>query len=265
MKLKQLLTVSLVAGALAVGSSNAHAVVLLGNPFTPTGANFQITALQGINDANPLGQSGFNPQVNHDFEFQGSTGVSYDTGGGHLTDFGLGLYSGAGNSILSTGLRVDYNNLVTASSIVVTLQDFDIQAGKDTFFNPQKVEPTVLLLGDNNTVLGQANPTQVFSALSPVTSSGKSKGTDDTWNLNFAQLLNNLNLADGPIKGFILAADMAAGERPNSDPYLLINIGSGIPAVPEADTYIVGLFGIGIALTSVVRSMKRRTATVTAS
>ena len=255
MKLHKLLTLSLITGAYTVATS-ANAVVLMGNPVTPAGTNYQITAVQGITDSTPMGATGVSPQVNQDFEFKGSTGVSYDTGAGKLTDFGLGLYSGPNNSILSTGVRVDYNNLVTASSIVVTLEDFDIQAGHDTFFNPQKVEPTVLLLGDNNVILGKANPTQVFSALSP------SGSTKDVWNLNFGKLMDNLKLADGPIKGFILAADMAAGEKPNSDPYLMINVGDGIPTVPEADTYMVGLFGIGIALVSILRSLKRRSSTI---
>ena len=51
---------------------------------------------------------------------------------------------------------------------------------------------------------------------------------------------------------------MAHGEKPNSDPYLLISIGNGIPAVPEADTYMVGLFGIGVALVSVKKLKKSR-------
>ena len=143
---------------------------------------------------------------------------------------------------------------MTASSIVVTLEDFDIKAGKDTFFNPQKVEPTLILLGDNNTILGKADPTKLFSALTPT---GDKSG--DVWNLNFSKVLANLNLADGPIRGFILGADMANGEKPNSDPYLMIAVGNGIPAVPEGDTYIAGLFGIGIAIASTVRSLKRRT------
>jgi hypothetical protein len=67
-----------------------------------------------------MGQSGVNTDVNQDFEFPGMFGVSYDSGGGHLTDFGLGLYSGPNNSVLSTGLLVNYNNLVTASSIAST-------------------------------------------------------------------------------------------------------------------------------------------------
>jgi hypothetical protein len=251
MNLKQLFAI----GAIAATSSSAHAVVQLGNPFTPSGAEFQITAVQGIDASNPFGKSGFNPQVNHDFEFQGSTGVSYDAGGGKLTDFGLGLYA-AGNVTQSTGLRIDYNNLVTASSIVVTLEDFDIKAGKDTAFNPQKVAPTLILFGANNTMFAKANPTDIFAAMSPVSTTDKH--AEDTWNLNFDQLLKNLNVADGSIKGFLLAADMAAGERPNSDPYLMIAVGSGIPAVPEPGTYAAGLFGIGIAVTSVLRSLKRR-------
>jgi len=253
MKLNKLVTLGLVAGAFTIASS-AHAVVVLGNPYTPTGANFTITAIQGVTDANPLGISGVSPQVNRDFEFQGATGVSYDIGGGKLTNFGLGLYSGANNSILSTGLRIDYNDLVSASSIVVRVEDFDIDT-KATFFNPQKVEPTVLLLGDNNAILGKASPTQIFSALTPVS------GSKDVWDLEFDKLLSNLNIADGPIRGFVLAADMNNGERPNSDPYLLVSIGNGIPAVPEGDTYMVGLFGIGIAAVSVVRTMKRRATT----
>ena len=256
MKLKHFFASSLVAAALAGAGSTANAVVLLGNPYTPTGADYQITALQGIDASHPMGQSGFNPQVNHDFEFDGSTGVSYDTGGGTLKDFGLGLYNGANNAVQSTGLRIDYNSLVTASSVVVTIEDFDIKAGHDTFFNSGKVEPTLLLLGANNSIFAQANPTDIFSALSPVSGGGKA----DVWDLNFQQLLSNLNIADGAISGFILGADMAHGEKPNSDPYLLVSVGSGIPVIPEASTYAGGLFGIGIALASLIRSLKRRTA-----
>jgi hypothetical protein len=243
-------------GLLALAASNtASAVTLLGQSYTPSAdANYTISAVQGIDASNPLGKTGVNPQVNRDFEFQGAIGVSYDTGGSKLTDFGLGLYTAAG-ATQSTGLRIDFNSAVTASSIVVTLEDFDIKAGKDTFFNPQKVEPTLLLLGDNNTILGKADPTKLFSALTPVANGAK--GSEDTWNLDFSKVLANLNLADGPIRGFILGADMANGEKANSDPYLLLSVGNAIPAVPEADTYMVGLFGIGVAFVS-ARKLKRR-------
>ena len=250
-----------VIGLLALAASNtASAVVLLGQPYNPGGdANFTISAVQGIDASNPLGNTGFEPQVNKDFEFDGAIGVSYDTGGSKLTDFGLGLYAGPGGVTQSTGLRIDYTSLVTASSISVTVEDFDIKAGKDKFFNPQKVEPTLLLLGANNTIFAKADPTALFSALTPVTAApGQAK--DDTWRIDFSKVLQNLNLADGEISGFILGADMAAGEKPNSDPYLLISVGNGIPAVPEADTYMVGLFGIGVAFASARKLKKSRAA-----
>jgi hypothetical protein len=252
MNLQKLFAISMLAGTVAGAGSTANAVVLLGSPYTPTGANYQISAVQGVDASNPLGKSGFSPQVNRDFEFQGATGVSYDNGSGTLTNFGIGLYAGPGNVTQSTGLRFDFNTQVTASSIVVKVEDFDIKAGKDAFFNPNKVEPTIVLLGLNNAILGIANPHDIFPNLVATTGGA---ATGDTWNINLGNLLN---LGDSAISGFILAADMAAGEKPNSDPYLAVSIGNGIPTVPEADTYFAGLFGIGIAVVSVVRSMKRR-------
>ena len=71
-------------------------------------------------------------------------------------------------------------------------------------------------------------PTDIFPNL--VATTGAAKG--DTWNINFAGLLNTLHLADTPINGFILFADQAAGEVANSDPYLLVSVGSGTQ-VPE--------------------------------
>ena len=76
-----------IVGLLAlVASHTANAVVLLGQPYTPSSdANYTISAVQGIDASDPLGKSDFNPQVNRDFEFQGAIGVSYDTGGSKLT------------------------------------------------------------------------------------------------------------------------------------------------------------------------------------
>src|SRR6185369_9094593 len=129
-KVSSLFVISLLA---LVASNTASAVVILGQPYNPGGtANFTISAVQGIDAANPLGKTGFNPAVNKDFEFQNAIGVSYDKGNGSRTDFGLGLYAGPGNVTQSTGLRIDYNTLVSASSIIVTVEDFDIKAGKDT-------------------------------------------------------------------------------------------------------------------------------------
>lgn len=244
---------------LAIGSA-ANAVVLLGNPFTPIGANYSIFALQGIDAANPQGTSGFSPQVNKDFEFPDAIGVSYDRGGGQLTDFGLGLYFNAQNQVQSTGMRFQFNTLVTASSLTVRLEDFDIKAG-DTFFNPNKVEPGILLLGDNNTIYGSATPTDIFSALVNVPASGGKGGkkgkASDVWDVNFAQLLANLHLADAPIRGFILYADAANGERPNSDPYLLVSAGNGI-VVPEPATYLAGFAAFAFALLFHARQVRKK-------
>src|SRR4051794_7629717 len=81
----------------------------LGNPYVPQGANFTVSGLQGIDSANLLGQSGFSTQVNQNFEFKGTLGVTYqkDDKGGKLSDFGLGLYQTASKAIESTGIRVD--------------------------------------------------------------------------------------------------------------------------------------------------------------
>src|SRR5437667_88054 len=80
-----------------------------------------------------------------------------------------------------------------------------------------------------------------FPNLTPDTTAGKKSRY--VWKLNFGQLLSTLHLQDTSISGFLLSADMTHGERPNSDPYLLIAVGNAIPAVPEMATLfpIIGL------------------------
>jgi len=241
-KSNQILAALLAVGTLLIANSSANAVLLVGNPFVPTGANFQMFALQGIDSSTPTGKSGFSPQVNRDFEFPDSIGVSYDQGNGQLTNFGLGLYFNSQQQVQSTGLNIRYNGLVSASSVNITVEDFDIKAGA-TFFNPQKVEPGILILGPNNTVIASASPTDIFHNLVPNTKTGQ-KG--DVWDINLGSVLNTLNISDTTISGFILYADATGGERPNSDPYLLVSAGNGI-VVPEASNYIVGLAGIMFA------------------
>ena len=245
-------TALLAAGALFVVSSSANAVLLQGNPFIPAGADFQIFALQGIDSSTPTGKTGFSPQVNRDFEFAGATGVSYDRGNGQLTDFGLGLYFKAQQQVQSTGLNIQFNGLVNASSVNITVEDFDIKLGA-TFFNPQKVEPGILILGPNKTVIASASPTDIFGNLTP--HSGK---TSDVWDINLGQLLTTLKMSDTAISGYILYADATAGERPNSDPYLLVSAGNGIVVVPEFGNYIAGLAAIAFAGLFHVRQLQLR-------
>jgi hypothetical protein len=234
----------LVALILAAASSPAHAVFLRGQPYTPTGANFSIFAVQGIDPSNPQGQTGFSPQVNGDFEFQGSTGVSY-------------LYAGANSAVESTGLNVKYTSLVDPSSITITVEDFDIQAGKSTFFNPNKVMPLITIFGQNGLVLGTATPQQIFPNMTP--NSSLNSKSNDVWDINIGAVLSTMNISANSISGFLLAADQANGEKPGSDPYLLVSIGNGIPNVPEAGTVfpVVGLLTAVIA-THTLRRRKQK-------
>ena len=101
-----------------------------GQPFTPAGANFSISAVQGINTGSPTGATGVSPQVNGDFEFKDSIGVSYDQGNGQLKDFGLGLYRDSAHQTQSTGLRVTYAAPVDAFSVKVTLGRFRHQVDR---------------------------------------------------------------------------------------------------------------------------------------
>ena len=229
---------ALIAVLALLGASRASATVRDGNPFTPAGADYTIYARQGIDSTTPNGKtSGFSPQVNQDFEFQNTIGVSYDTGGGTLKDFGVGLYAANGVT-QSTGLNVQYNAPVDAYSVTITLADFDIKAG-DTFFKTLKVEPSILIFGPGGTTYASASPADIFKNLTPA--GGAGKNGSDTWNLNFGALLKTLGKPDAPISGFLLYADAHGGERVPSDPYFLVAIGNGVPMVPEAGNYVVGL------------------------
>ena len=259
MKTKRNVSVALIAFALAIACSSAHATFLRGQPYTPTGANFSISAVQGINSSNPTGISSFHPQVNGDFEFKNSIGVSYDDGTGHLKDFGLGLYQDSAHNTFSTGTMISYNQLVKASSITITIEDFDIQAGHDTFFKTGKVEPSITLFGPGGSVFANLTPTQIFPYL--VLNNAAAGAKDDTWDLNFGAVLNGLHLADGPITGFLLYADMLNGEQANSDPYLLVAVGNGIPQVPEPANYVAAIAAIVILGVSQMTVLRRKRVT----
>ena len=254
------LRTALLIVALVICGPHARAVFIRGQPFTPTGADFSIFAAQGIDSSNPNGQSGFSPQVNGDFEFKDSIGVSYDQGGGKLKDFGIGLYQDASKNVVSTGLSVQYNQLVSAASVTITIEDFDI-GSNDKFFKTGKVEPIITLFGPGGSVFASLSPTAIFNAMTPNTSNSNSKSTD-VWDLNFGKVLSSMNLADGPISGFLLYADSKNGEQSNSDPYLLVSVGSSIPFVPEASTYLVGAFAILVLAISNLTILRRKKTTV---
>src|SRR6266404_451983 len=149
----------------ATFAANAKNTTLLGNSYAPPGAGYTSCSLQGIDRSHMFGDGSSSSQVNIDFEFDGGIGVSYDSGGGKgLTDFGIGLYQSAQSQTFSTGLRVRLDQPAFASSITLTLADFDISQ-KDTFFNSKKVEPSILILGAGGVVIATASPTDIFPDL----------------------------------------------------------------------------------------------------
>jgi hypothetical protein len=252
-------TLSIAALVLAFAlASSAHATFLRGQPFTPTGANFTITAAQGIDASHPAGNTSLKPQVNGDFEFKDSIGVSYDDGTGKLKDFGIGLYQDPAKNTESTGLRINYNSLVQASSVTITIEDFDINTG-DTFFKTGKVEPSITLFGPGGTVFANLTPTDIFKNMTLNTTTGKNT---DVWDLNFGKVLTSMKLADGPITGFLLYADALNGEQNNSDPYMLVAVGNGIPQVPEPANYLAGIAAILMLGVSHMTVLRRKKATV---
>jgi hypothetical protein len=238
--------------AIATLASASASVIRQGPTFSPTGSDFTIVALQGVDSGDPLGASGFSPQVNNNFEFDPSIGVTYDAGGGQLKDFGLGLYQTSNNATESTGLRVNYNAPVDAASVTITVEDFDIKLSDGGFNFAHKVAPTISLLGASNNIVATFSPSDIFPAMvEHPTANGH--GESDIWDINFGALLTRLHLSSSQITGFVLSADSANGETSNSDPYLLLSIGNGIPVVPEASNYVAGLVAIVIAGLSLKR------------
>ena len=245
-------TLLLGASALLISISTANATVNLGNPYTPTGADYTITAKQGVNSVNGSGGTTTGAQVNSDFEFKGTLGVTY-TSGTKTTPFGIGIYSSGGTTV-STGLDVQLHEPTIASSLTITLADFDLKSTA-TFFNPNKVESSILVYGANNVVLFSADPAAVFKALTPSTG----QTTEDYWDLNFGTLLSNAGMsANTAISGFLLYADSANGEKVASDPYFLVAVGNGLPAVPEPSTYVGGAALIAFLIGAHARAVLKK-------
>jgi|1185.fasta_scaffold77701_2 hypothetical protein len=217
---------SLIAALLLFVTVTLHAALVdLGPTFTPTGANYSITALQnGVSGA---------AHVNRGFEFSDGIGVSYVNSSNHLTPFGIGLYG----TNLSTGLRIDYNSAVIGAT--VTLEDFDI-SGNLPFNFARKVAPFITFLGAGGSVIGQATPQQIRGAMTSV--------GNDVWQVDLNQLHS------GAINGFILSADFANGERVPSDPYFM-TVAGGCPVVPE----VANMIPIGLLVgTSIALEIRRR-------
>jgi len=231
---------------------DAKNVVNLGTTYTPAGANYTITAVQGIDAANPLGIGGASPQVNQNFEFTGSIAVSYQNSSGGLSADAISLYNnGTTSGIQSNGLRFQYNSQVTASSVTVTLQDFDTKSA--AWGASQKAEPAITLFGANGAVLGTATPAQILAS-NPTFSTTN----DGTFNINLGSLLGAMGQSSNTaIGGYLLSAANFSGETfqgsTTDDGYEFVSAGNGTPvnpppSVPESSAFLPLLLVLGVAI-----------------
>lgn len=258
-KLNRIILPTLVVSAVMGGTMAANATTDLGNPYSPTGANYTLTAYQGVNSTNGSGGTTNGAQVNSDFEFKGTLGVAYTDSKNKLTDFGLGIYSSNGLT-LSTGLNVQLTQASAASSVSVTMADFDIKSTATAFDYKNKVAPSVLVFGAGNNVLFSADPTAIFNAMTAVA------GKDDYWNLDFGKLLSNAGQsANQTIGGFLLYADSTHGEKVPSDPYFITSINGGIPAIPEPRTYLAGAVLVALLIGAHARTVLKNRASAVAA
>jgi hypothetical protein len=241
---------SLSLALVATGSWVHGATLELSQPYTPSGAAYSITALQGINPASPQSSGtsiGANPNLN--FEFQTGIGVNYTAPNNKKTDFGIGLYDGstaAGTQATSTGLHINFNQLETSNGLTVTLGDFDVTTPSG-LFNQDKVAPTLTIYGAGNVVLGEFSAAQLIpdmtliSAIDPITKV-------DTWSLNIGALLP----ANTAVQGYTLAADLTNGkgtaEHVPSDPYFIANVGTTTPVPEPGSAVLLGVLAGGFML-----------------
>ena len=247
--ISKMLGASAIAAALALSAAASAQSTDVGTTYSPSGADFTISALQGIDASNPTGNFG-TAQVDLNFEFNPSIGVAYTGQDGKLKDFGIGLYSNQGGDkgpAESTGLMVTYNSLVNASTANLTVEDFDLD-NNATGFKPEKVTPLMQIYGSNNQLIGTATPSQIFSAMM-----GNAK--DDVWTVNVGTLLKGMgDSSNQGISKVLLYADSANGEKTNSDPYLLKAVGNAQP-VPEP----FSLCGLGAGALFLIRRRRSKT------
>ncbi len=258
---KQIVT-TFAAAALVLAVTSVRATTQLGQPYDPPGQNYTITAQQAINASGGNGTSLANTQVNIGFEFSDGIGVTYDQNN-QGKSFGIGLYQDAAHATQSSGLKITFDSLTAANTVVIKLADFDIkasdvQSGHVTGFNPAKVEPGIILYGANGAQVANFDPATIFKSMTP--SSGAA-GSEDYWNVSFAALLANAGVSNQGITGFLLYADQNHGENSNSDPYFLVNA-AGTTLVPEMSS-LFPLVGLAVAVAATHALRRRRLARTT--
>lgn len=269
------------AFALAISCASLHAAEAnLGSPFTPPGANFSLTALQGgIPDASTItGSSTAGAQVSIGGELQTVApppqptgfGVSVVGPNGQLNfnqQQGLGLYQpNGGNSVAADGLLLNYTGPVTASSVTLTLADFDLNVHNVTAgttaadaltannqpvsFLHDKVSPQILIQTAGGPVINVDPTSNASSVILKSMQFAATQVNADTWTLNMGTLLNGLGVNPNTA---ITSIDLTESNNPvfdnnngqpqsvntNSDPYFLIAASNGTVPVPEPSTYLL--------------------------
>ena len=285
------------AFALAISCASLNAAEQnLGSVFTPAGANFSLTALQGVTpDASTItGSSTAGAQVSIGGELQTTGAPAQPTGfgvsvvgtNGQLNfnnQQGLALYQPNGaNTVAADGLLIGYTGAVTASSVTLTLADFDLNIHNVTAgttaaaaltannqpvsFLHDKVSPQILIQTAGGTVI---NVDPISNASSVILKSLQFAGTQfnaDTWTLNIGTLLNSLGLKPNTA---ITSIDLTESNNPvfdnnngqpqaiatNGDPYFLIAASNGT-VVPEPSTIALIICGSVMGATYRVRLRK---------
>lgn len=280
--------------ALAISCASLNAAEQnLGPVFTPAGANFSLTALQGVTpDASTItGSSTAGAQVSIGGELQTGapaqpTGFGVSVFGNGKLNFnnqqGLALYQPNGaNSVAADGLLISYTGAVTASSVTLTLADFDLHvtpavgttAADALMANNQlvsflhnKVSPQILIQTAGGTVI---NVDPISNASSLILKSLQFAGTQfnaDTWTLNMGTLLTGLGLNPNTA---ITAIDLTESNNAvfdnnngqaqtmatNGDPYFLIAASNGT-AVPEPSTIALMIY-VGVTVGATYRFRRR--------
>lgn len=246
---------------LAMTSLSAATPIELGQPYTPTGENYSITALQNLTPLTLDGGTsvGANPNVN--LGFQGGFGVRYTNSYGSLTDFGIGLYDAScapGIQTASTGLNIAFDHLVYSRGLSATVGGFGLNEFS-TDAAPDRVAPTISIYGNGGSLLGNFSTADIIAghAVQLLTSHDPIAQTD-LWRLNLDALVGGNTF----ISGFTLGADTHnANGCPMvvpSNPYYFVAVNGGDCAmVPEpGSAFLILTAGLGTLIITRRRSCR---------
>ena len=229
---------------LAFTSFGFASITELSQGYVPAGQSYSITALENLTPLT-LGDgtsTGANPNMNVSPTDPGGYGVRHNGG----SDDGICLYNsiancGPGNHILTTGLNITFNHLVSSYCLSATLGDL-VVGGNGTSIAPTDVAPTVSIYGIGGSLLGNFSTATILAdhALTSVSSPTCS----NLWNLNLSALVGTT----AQISGFTLGADTHNGVgsmmNVNNDSYFLNSVNCA-PVPEPGSAFLILSAGIG--------------------